>query len=261
MGDILLLYKNIKKFRQQLGLSQEELAKKVGYKDRTSIAKIETGKVDISQSKIIEFAEVLHTTPSLLMGWQEDPSTPKVFPLEETYTNREKNHIRKYRSLKEENKDIIDKITDMFYTIEQPLVKNTDIIEETAIKYNEDKKVCTKSIPLYPKLAAAGTGQYLFDDIPFETILVDAKKYKSASYAIGVNGDSMEPTFFDGDTLIVDRNTIPEIGKIGIFLINGKSFVKRLGENELISDNPSYSPIKASSGLCLGCVLGKIERK
>ena len=69
MEDILTLYKNIKNRRQELGLSQEELAKKVGYKDRTSIAKIEGGKVDLSQSKIIEFANVLGVPPSYLMGW------------------------------------------------------------------------------------------------------------------------------------------------------------------------------------------------
>lgn len=42
------LYKNIRSRRLQLGMSQEELAQKVGYTDRTSIAKIEAGKVDLS---------------------------------------------------------------------------------------------------------------------------------------------------------------------------------------------------------------------
>lgn len=68
---MLKLYENIKELRNSLGLSQEELAKKVGYKDRTSIAKIEAGKVDLSQSKIYEFAKALNTTPSDLMGWEE----------------------------------------------------------------------------------------------------------------------------------------------------------------------------------------------
>lgn len=78
MDDILSLYKNIKAKRQELGLSQEELAKKVGYRDRTSIAKIETGKVDLSQSKIIEFANILGVTPSCLMGWDETTDKPKA---------------------------------------------------------------------------------------------------------------------------------------------------------------------------------------
>lgn len=56
-GNKMKLYSNIKMLREQLGLSQEELAHKVGYKDRTSIAKIEAGKIDIPQSKIIAFAQ------------------------------------------------------------------------------------------------------------------------------------------------------------------------------------------------------------
>lgn len=66
---MLDLYKNIKSLRLSKELSQEQLAAMTGYKDRTSIAKIEAGKVDLSQSKIIEFAKALDVTPSYLMGW------------------------------------------------------------------------------------------------------------------------------------------------------------------------------------------------
>lgn len=66
------LYKNIRSRRLELGMSQEDLAQKVGYTDRTSIAKIEAGKVDISESKIFAFAEALNTTPSILSGWESD---------------------------------------------------------------------------------------------------------------------------------------------------------------------------------------------
>lgn len=63
--------KNIAKRRIELGLTQEELAKKMGYKSKTSINKIEKGINDIPQTKIVKFAEVLRTSPSYLMGWQE----------------------------------------------------------------------------------------------------------------------------------------------------------------------------------------------
>ena len=66
-------YENIKFFREKLGLSQEDLAIKVGYKDRSSIAKIEAGLVDLTQSKIIAFAEALHVSPFDLMGVADDP--------------------------------------------------------------------------------------------------------------------------------------------------------------------------------------------
>ena len=57
----------IKKRRLELGLSQDELAKRVGYKDRSSISYIEDGKKELKQSMIVKMAEELKTTPSYLM--------------------------------------------------------------------------------------------------------------------------------------------------------------------------------------------------
>lgn len=71
---MLDLYKNIKSLREQLGMSQNELAKLTGYTNRSSIAKIEKGEVDLPLSKIELFASALNTTPSELMGdtWEND---------------------------------------------------------------------------------------------------------------------------------------------------------------------------------------------
>lgn len=70
------LYKRIKKRREELGMSQDELAQKLGYKSRSTIAKIEKGENDITQSKIAAFAQALQTTPGNLMGLDsEDTST------------------------------------------------------------------------------------------------------------------------------------------------------------------------------------------
>lgn len=66
------LYNNIRNRRLALGLSQDELAKRMGYISRSSIAKIESGDNDIPQSKIEAFAKALDTTPSYLMGWNEE---------------------------------------------------------------------------------------------------------------------------------------------------------------------------------------------
>lgn len=68
---MLELYTNIKKRRKELGLTQTDLALKLGYADKSMIAKIESGKVDLAQSKIVAFADVLETTPAYLMGWED----------------------------------------------------------------------------------------------------------------------------------------------------------------------------------------------
>lgn len=57
-----------------MGLSQEDLAKKMGYTNRSTIAKIESGENDITQSKIEAFANALDTTPAWLMGWANTPA-------------------------------------------------------------------------------------------------------------------------------------------------------------------------------------------
>jgi transcriptional regulator with XRE-family HTH domain len=69
---MLALYKNIKARRLELKMSQDRLAELTGYKDRSSIAKIEKGEVDLAESKIREFAKALKITPQELMGW-DDP--------------------------------------------------------------------------------------------------------------------------------------------------------------------------------------------
>ena len=60
---------NIKKRREALGLTQEELAARLGYKSKSSINKIELGVNDLPQKKIVQFAKALNTSPGVLMGW------------------------------------------------------------------------------------------------------------------------------------------------------------------------------------------------
>lgn len=69
---MLELYERIRMRREELNLSQDELAKKLGYKTRSSINKIEKGINDIPQSKIKAFAIALDTTPEYLMGWTDN---------------------------------------------------------------------------------------------------------------------------------------------------------------------------------------------
>lgn len=71
-------HENIKRLREKFGMSQEELAQRVGYKDRSSIAKIESGKIDIAQSKIAAFAEVFNVTPAYLMGIEDNTDTSVI---------------------------------------------------------------------------------------------------------------------------------------------------------------------------------------
>lgn len=61
----------IKKRRTELEWSQRELSDRMGYSNHSTIARIESGKVDIPQSRIVKFAEVLGVSVAYLMGWDK----------------------------------------------------------------------------------------------------------------------------------------------------------------------------------------------
>lgn len=73
---MLELYRNIKRIREERGMSQDELARLVGFKSRSSINKIEMGVNDITQSKLVAIANALRVTPSELMGDDKDVAAP-----------------------------------------------------------------------------------------------------------------------------------------------------------------------------------------
>mgnify|MGYP000694832089 FL=1 len=61
----------IKERREELDITQDELAKRLGYKSRSSINKIELDIYNLKQSKIKAIADALQTTPGYIMGWND----------------------------------------------------------------------------------------------------------------------------------------------------------------------------------------------
>lgn len=116
------------------------------------------------------------------------------------------------------------------------------------------------TLPYYGKTAAAGTSVE-FPDIMDGTIeCEDNSISQKADFAIGVNGDSMEPTYYDGDIVLVEKTSHVQVGEIGIFQKDNAIFIKECGTNGLISHNNNYPPmIDESDVLCLGRVIGKID--
>lgn len=110
------LGQNIKNRRIELGLSQSELAFKVGYKDKGSISRIESGAIDLTQSQIERFGKALECTPAFLMGWEDNISkdellealdkAKEIISKSANYkmSNNEKNLIESFRKLDERGK-------------------------------------------------------------------------------------------------------------------------------------------------------------
>lgn len=119
----------------------------------------------------------------------------------------------------------------------------------------------TRSLPYYLD-ASAGNGIYQFADAGSSTISVpiDVKGADIADFVLKVNGHSMEPDYNDGEFVMVSQSQPVKIGDVGIFIINGSSYIKERGETELISRNPEFDNIPVhdyDSFFCAGKVVGK----
>lgn len=91
--------------REAMNMSQEELARRMGYKSRSSINKIENGR-PVSQKIIFRLAEVLDTTPAYLMGWNEEKPTAEDSGL----SRRKKEFLERVMLMSDAELDRLDQI-------------------------------------------------------------------------------------------------------------------------------------------------------
>ena len=107
---------------------------------------------------------------------------------------------------------------------------------------------------------AAGSGVFLDSD-SYTLIDVDENVPEAATLAVRISGDSMTPLFNNGQIVYVHHQQELENGEIGIFVLNGEAFCKKLdsesGSVRLISLNPKYQPIKIKYSYELR-VIGKV---
>lgn len=111
----MTLGERIKKMRSDAGLTQEELAKEIGYSTKTSISKIENDVLDINQSTIVALARALKTTPCVLLGWSEAEAEKKLPIL----TEHEITLVLAYRAHPSEQK-AVDRILEIAEPTPQP---------------------------------------------------------------------------------------------------------------------------------------------
>lgn len=178
---------------------------------------------------------------------------------------KEMNYIKKYRFISEYSPDganVVDIVLDREHSIAEKLKEQKEHIEEVekGTFQNDIHNADIRLINYYYRLASAGTGQIVFDMPPTKKIEIpDVPEYKKVDYAIGVNGDSMEPEYNDGDILLIEMTEDIENGEIGIFIVEGESYVKKLGRNELVSLNPEYGNIPLTeNSKCMGKVVDKL---
>lgn len=226
-------------------MRQSELVEKTGI-TKSALSCYISGKYEPKQNNIYLMAKSLDVNEAWLMGL--DVPMERVFPnkTSEITPDEFEKIVKPYRELDERGKDIIDAILKIEHEN-----SNYPVPEPKQVRY----------VNYYYRLASAGTGQIIFDTPPTKSIPIpDITEYKDVDYAIGVSGDSMEPVYSDGDTLLVHVTNTIEIGEIGIFQVDGQCYVKKLGEKELISVNEERDNIPLNeSATCMGRVVDKLR--
>lgn len=234
-----------------------DIAKKseLPYTSIKSILERSTEKA--SYINICKICYALGITPDELerMANSEKTSSP-------TFSQKELDIIKKYGDLDDNGRTHVDTVLD-WETQRMELYKQALAErEQQKPQIVEIEKVAPPrySIIYYQRLASAGTGEYLFNDIPTDIIeVLDTPIARRADFALGVNGNSMEPTYYDGDKVYVEITDEIPTGSIGIFTRGNECLIKELGTDRLISHNKEYGDIPAREDIKLvGLVLGKV---
>lgn len=245
----------------RFGLTKTSLSQKSEIPYTTIDAWYKKGYEGLKLTTLRKLARYFNTTLDYwFIDEITDPNYGKTSGFKVDYDEME--HIKKYRSLDNSGRERID------YELARELERVTQIREMETSSHDKDERIIDLEERLVPrrifsyhgKIAAAGTS-YGFDDITSGTIEVPLDKAdESADYTIGVSGDSMEPTYYDGDIVYVQKATHLDVGDVGIFQKDNCIYIKEVGENGLLSHNENYKPMtNGGDVICLGKVLGRVE--
>ena len=187
-----------------------------------------------------------------------------------TLTEDEIKHVEKLRALPERSRALVEVI----------MYKEFEMLSETEAKIEEKKdspkgaKILRtlpegferRDIPLFDLPVSAGPGEFLGTDTNTrDSIKINVTAATAtASYAVRVHGNSMEPKYKNGDTLIVEECNSVEYGELGIFVLDGDGYFKKYAGDRLVSLNPDYGDIllnQFSEAVCCGRVLGKLKKR
>ena len=241
----------LKELRVSCNMTQKEVAEKIG-RTQQIVGHWETGYAQPDANTLFTLCSIYGVTVDDAFGFQRKESISK-----EDYER-----IRKYKLISDYSPDgavVVDTVLDREYAIAEKLREQKEQLEKAR---KMDMEVAEEIVPLrlwayYGKIACAGTG-FIFDDIPSDTI--EAPYRNDADFIIGVNGDSMEPDYSDGEKLYVKKTDHISQEEVGIFTINNECFLKEYGEYGLVSKNKKYDDIPGNEDVRLiGKVVGKVE--
>ncbi|EGQ3411821.1 helix-turn-helix domain-containing protein [Staphylococcus pseudintermedius] len=215
----------LKQIMSERKISQSELSRRTSI-GRNSISDYLNGKYEAKQDKVFELAKALNVNEAWLMGFD----------------------ISKNREIENSITSIYDKLTPprqkrvLDFANEQLNEQNNKVL------HINSHNVISEEVAVYG-YASAGTGETLIDGVEFTT------QYNghipNHDFALQVNGDSMEPMFEDKEIIFIDKTKQINSGQIGIFVIDGEAYLKKVFINEegirLVSLNSKYPDLHFDS--------------
>lgn len=160
-------------------------------------------------------------------GYKPTESAPEKHKSAEPKEDTAESISRRYRALDSHGKQVVCAVM-------------TE--EERRIKAVAKEPVVIELFPMrhYIQSASAGLGDFSNDD-SFEVVDLVKRPPAGASFLATVNGDSMEPTYHDGQWVFIRAQETLQYGEIGLFAIGADLYIKEYGVNGLISHNPAYA--------------------
>ncbi len=229
----------IRALRTAKGLSQPQLAALLGV-TKNAITNWEAGASRPDIGTIPLLCAHLDVTADAFFG---------ITPKPDALSKAEKQHLLYYRSLNRYQQRSVDSLM-------VAMIDNN----EQAIR--DEYEAAFSHIARTELKASAGTGMPLTDEYEQEYVFLrNCRSVCRADTIITVSGDSMTPTFHDGDDLLVEYTDDLAPGEIGIFIIAGDGYVKEYQPDGLHSHNENYKlirPVQDDNFRCVGRVLDVI---
>lgn len=179
----------LKQLRLDCGMTQKEVAQQIG-RTQQIVGHWETGYAQPDANTLFKLCDIYNTTVDDAFGFSKK---------QRNISDIEWKLIKKYQNLDDFGRESVDTVLER----ETQRVKQLKELKEKIQGLEEQaatSDVYTRLIAYYGRIAAAGKS-FGFEDIMSGATLetIETPENRDADYTIGVSGDSMEPTFYDGD--------------------------------------------------------------
>ena len=248
-GDPLDFYQILQEIMDEKGLNIPAVARRCNLSDATVRSIINRKQKNVALEVAFKLADGLQVSLERLNGNQDYSG------MKGNLSDKEHEHIQKYRDLDDHGQEMVDIVLDKEHQrCTQPA--------KPALKLVQEPKEVVDLYEFIPPVSAGFGTDLTGLDGAVKTRVVSNVYTKQADFILRVSGESMAPRFHNNDKILVHETDDVDTGEIGVWMIDGKSYVKKKGEGRLISLNRKYPdvyPDETYEQKCQGRVVGVLD--